>query len=207
MHEKTSFGQVALIGFGRIAEVLYAPYVRQRFASVAVCEPNPERHVAIRSLLPGANVVGSLEELGSAPDSGCVALNLVPAPSHAETTRKLLRQSWHVFSEKPAASSPDEWRSLLGEASRVNRVFVSAPVTPYLPAVERLQRAVRERALGEIGEIHATFFAAGPARRGYVDESRRWFFGPDSCVVRDLAPYPVSALVRVAGVPSEFNWC
>ena len=36
MHEKTSFSQVALIGFGRIAEVLYAPYVRQRFASVTV---------------------------------------------------------------------------------------------------------------------------------------------------------------------------
>ena len=48
--------------------------------------------------------------------------------------------------------------------------------------------------------------AAGPARRGYIDADRAWFFGADSCVIRDLAPYAVAPMVRLLGRPDRFTW-
>ncbi|AJR05486.1 hypothetical protein H744_1c0461 [Photobacterium gaetbulicola Gung47] len=55
-------------------------------------------------------------------------------------------------------------------------------------------------------EIYAKFIGGGPARRGYIDESRRWFFENDSCVIRDLAPYILSPLVTLLGAPGNLKW-
>ncbi|WP_327000934.1 Gfo/Idh/MocA family oxidoreductase [Dactylosporangium sp. NBC_01737] len=194
-----------LVGYGRIAEVLYGPELVAAQEALTVVEPSEERRAAAARLLPKATLLDSLDALPRA-EGDAVALNLVPGPRHAEVTRRLLDLHHHVFSEKPAAPTPAQWTDLAALAQRSGRVLVAAPVTAYFSGVEALLDRVRDGGIGVTGEVHGVFTAAGPARRGYIDADRAWFFGADSCVIRDLAPYAVAPMVRLLGRPDRFTW-
>lgn len=198
--------ELLVVGFGRIAEILYAPALAGRDVALAVVEPDPERRAAARDALPEANLVTDLAIAPPAQRYLAGALNLTPGPAHAALTQRLLAQGWHVFSEKPAAGSVAQWRDLAGQAATADLALVSAPVTAFLPEVEAIVEQVSGGAIGQPCEAHTTFIGAGPARRGYIDQSRTWFFGPESSVIHDLGPYALSPLVRLFGAPTSFTW-
>ena len=110
------------------------------------------------------------------------------------------------LTEKPAAKSSVGWNKIVIRAKMKNLIIVSAPVTPYMPNVQKLKKFIDSGNIGEISEIHLNFFSGGPARRGYIDDSRKWFFGKESCVIRDLAPYLISTILHLLGKPSNFIW-
>lgn len=196
---------VVLVGFGRIAEVLYAPELVSRRDQVTVVEPSAARRDAALAAIPGVRL---LDELSGLPRAATetVALNLVPGPRHAEVTERLLDLGHHVFSEKPAARSAETWHRLVARAEENGCVLTAAPVSGHLADVEDLIGRVRSGEIGTPTEVHGTFIGAGPARRGYIDADRAWFFGPESCVIRDLAPYVVAPMVRLLGGPDAFTW-
>lgn len=199
--------EIAVIGFGRIAELLYAPHLRTLAADrLVVAEPNPERRAAAGRLLPGSEPVASIGDMPAPRADRAVALNLLPGPTHADVTEQLLRAGWHVFSEKPPAADQQRWLELAAVADNTGRALAAAPVWPYDLAVEAVREQLAAGAIGTLAEVHGRYLAAGPARRGYIDADRQWFFGPDSCVVRDLAPYVLAVLVRLLGAPDHLHW-
>lgn len=199
--------EIAVVGFGRIAELLYAPHLSTLAADrLLVVEPNPERRDVASRLLPGAQPLASVGDIPAPGADQAVALNLLPGPTHADVTEQLLRTGWHVFSEKPPAPSPRRWHELTALADRTGRALAAAPVWPYDSTIEAVRRQLAAGAIGTLAEVHGQYLAAGPARRGYIDSDRRWFFGPDSCVVRDLAPYLLAVLVHLLGAPDQLRW-
>lgn len=200
------FTSLVLIGFGRIAEVLYGPYINKHYKEVHICEPNTTRHELIRSILPNAQIFSDLKQLEPASDSKSFAFNLVPGPSHEDISNKLLEKGWNVFTEKPAATSANTWNSMVKNAEEKGLVLLSAPITAYMPDVQKIKNQLNINAIGDLSEVHLTFFAGGPARGGFIDESRKWFFGEESCVIRDLGPYAISTLIHLLGEPVDFFW-
>ncbi|MDA0563802.1 Gfo/Idh/MocA family oxidoreductase [Streptomonospora sp. S1-112] len=197
----------ALVGFGRIAELLYAPHVRALpGARVSVAEPDAERRAAAARLLPGARIAERVADLPAPEGARRTAFNLVPGSAHGAVTRRLLAAGWDVFSEKPPAASAAEWAELSDLARSRGRVLAAAPVSPYHPEVAAARTALAEGAIGTLAEVHGRYLAPGPARRGHIDPHRAWFFGPDSCVLRDLGPYVLSVLVRLLGPPDALAW-
>lgn len=199
--------EYAIVGFGRIAELLYGPHLRVvRPDRLAVIEPHAERRALAERVFPGVLAVPSLDAMPAAARGGGVAINLVPGAAHGGVTRRLLSKGWDVFSEKPPAASAGEWTALVDLARSVGRVLVAAPVSPYHPEVVAARKSLLAGDIGTIAEAHGRYLAPGPARRGYVDADRGWFFGANSCVVRDLGPYVLSVLVRLLGPPSRLSW-
>lgn len=197
--------KVALLGFGRIAEVLYGPSLASA-PVVSICEQRDDRQASILGIIPQALIVKAVADLDAPKDGTGVAFNLLPGPDHGRYSRHLLQMGWNVFTEKPAAASSAEWRELVATAKRCGRVIVAGPTTPYLDGVQRLRDPKAREGIGKLIEIHGVYFGGGPARRGYVDQSRQWFFGDQSCVVRDLAPYVMASLITILGAPSSLTW-
>ncbi|WP_317985215.1 Gfo/Idh/MocA family oxidoreductase [Micromonospora craniellae] len=197
--------RLVLVGYGRIAEVLYGPELVSIQDRVTVVELSADRRAAAARALPEAALLNALDDLPPAAGDA-VALNLVPGPRHAAVTERLLSLGHHVLSEKPAAPTAGRWLELVALAERSGRALAAAPVTAYFPGVETLVKQVRAGGIGVPGEVHGAFLAAGPARRGYIDASRAWFFGAESCVIRDLGPYVVAPMVRLLGRPDQFAW-
>jgi predicted dehydrogenase len=115
---------------------------------VACCDPQPgaaERAVdTVRSWSPSAEAFANLEAMlhGVQPDA---AINLTPAPMHAEVTLACLEAGAHVYSEKPIASTLAEADRLIQTASDASVMLLCAPAT----AATR-----RFRWLGEIVASH-----------------------------------------------------
>lgn len=198
---------LAILGFGRIAEVLYAPHLpNYSSGTVYICEPNSERYNRIKDFFPFAKIIDNVNMLPSCQDSSSIAFNLLPGPDHQALNTELIHKGWNIFTEKPAAVSKHEWTKIVELANRLGRVIVSAPVTCYMPEVDKIILDLYNNVIGDISEVHAQFFGGGPARKGFVDESRKWFFEKDSCVIRDLGPYLVSTTVRIFNPFDEFIW-
>ena len=198
---------LAIIGFGRIAEVLYAPHLSSYNSGIVyICEPNSERYKRIKDFFPSAKIIDNVNMLPSCKDSTSIAFNLLPGPEHQILNNELICKGWNIFTEKPAALSKYEWTQIVQQATLLERVIVSAPVTCYMLEIDKIILALSNNIIGEICEVHAQFFGGGPARKGFIDESRKWFFEKNSCVIRDLGPYLVSTTVRIFNPFEEFIW-
>jgi predicted dehydrogenase len=94
----------ALIGFGRVAEGTHLPSYGGDFQVTAIVEPDPDRRLAARRLLPGVRVFPSTAELwsGERPDFVDVCS---PPVFHAAAVLEALDHGVHVLCEKPLVTA------------------------------------------------------------------------------------------------------
>lgn len=198
------FDKILILGYGRIAEVLYLPYILQQKCKIIICEVNKERHQAIHNLDADIEVV---TEIPSAEEEKvCAALNLSPVFLHQKLNVELLEKGWHVFTEKTPADSAAEWKKLIDIADKNKCVIVSAPVSANMKEEEQLEADVKSGVFGEITEIHCEFIGGGPARRGWIAPSRTWMFAKENSIRVDLAPYLLVPVIERIGFITEMVW-
>jgi len=142
--------------------------------------------------------------IGGSPDDAiaghlgeaALALNLTPPNAHAQVTTDLLRAGFHVYTEKPLATTVDDASELLEVAREAERLLGAAPDWFLGPTGRAASAAVRSGAIGE--PIAVT---------GFITHSQveTWhpnpaiFFQPGGGPVFDLGPYYVSVLAVLLG--------
>lgn len=199
--------RVALIGFGRIAEVLYLPHLVKLSKKVIVCESNLERAEIAKQFANNVEVVHSFESLPQGVSNEVnLAVNLTPPESHFSLNEALIDKNWNVYSEKPACNNLTQWKILVKKAQSMNVVICSAPTTAYSTSSIMMLSDINKGVLGNISEIHGKFVGAGPYRRGIIPKSRDWLVTGKLGVISDLAPYLISPMVEIFGDLEIDSW-
>ena len=136
--------RVALVGCGAVAEVYYAPALRElskeglvRVTALADTDRASAERLARR--FPAAQIQ---EDLGGL-ESESVDLAVVASPPrfHAAQSIELLGRGVSVLCEKPMAASVEEGEAMLEAASSSRRVLAVGLVRRYLPACETIRTA------------------------------------------------------------------
>jgi predicted dehydrogenase len=125
-----------------------------------------------------------------------IILNLTPPAAHAAVVEATLDAGKHSYTEKPLALSVDDGRALIEQAAAAGLRIGCAPDT-FLGAAYELARQVIER--GDIGvPIGATaqMLTGGPEN---WHPNADFFYRPGGGPLLDLAPYYLTAMVRLLG--------
>lgn len=143
---------------------------------------------------PGATCYGGYQALLDDPNVQAVYI-AVPHPMHAEWTIKAAEAKKHVLVEKPIALDHADAMAMI-EAAVVNDVFLmEAFMYRCHPQTARLVELVRDKAIGEVRLIQATFsFHAGFNAEGRIFNNDLGGGG-----ILDVGCYPVSIARLVAG--------
>ncbi|MCR4796631.1 MAG: hypothetical protein K5898_15945 [Ruminococcus sp.] len=198
------FDTILVVGYGRIAEVLYLPYLLSLDCKIIVCEVNDDRREALLSLGSQVEVVSEIPF--AEEGKKCAALNLSPVCFHAKINKELLEKKWNVFSEKTPADSEDEWEELVECALKNKCIISSAPVSANIAEEEKIEKDIRSGLFGDIAEIHCEFIGGGPARRGFISNQRKWMLAEKDAVRVDLAPYLIMPVISRIGSISNMQW-
>ncbi|MBQ3864465.1 MAG: Gfo/Idh/MocA family oxidoreductase [Clostridia bacterium] len=81
----------------------------------------------------------------------------VPHQAHHDLAIRAMNAGKHVLVEKPAAVTAAEFREM-ADCARENRVFLMEAVwTYFFPAVEFIRKMIREKQIGDVRTLQATF--------------------------------------------------
>lgn len=183
--------KVGVLGCGAISKI-YLTNLTGKFADrvevVAVADVLPEsaKAKAEEHRIP---LVVTPEQLYVHPDVQLV-VNLTPAPTHYETSLRVLQNRKHLYSEKPLALTMEQGRELVELAAKHSLRLAVAPDTLLGAGVQTCCQLVRE---GAIGRPVAGFGFVSIHARG--ERYFTVFRGP----LLDLGPYHVGALVAMLG--------
>src|SRR5262245_61123777 len=135
--------KVILIGCGAVAEVLYAPVIREFLArgeihDVLVIDQSKTRLEQVRRMLPDASGHTSLLEIQQELD-GSLAIVALPNDLHAPVTIQALQNGAHVLCEKPMARTAEECDRMLNAAATIDRILAVGHFRRFYP-VTRLIR-------------------------------------------------------------------
>lgn len=145
--------RTALVGFGAVAELYYAPALRllQGTGEVqltTVYDPNPARLARASEILDGVRPVSDLDEvLRAAP-----ALAIVASPQrfHAPQSIALLQSGASVLCEKPMASTAAEAQSMIEAARPSGRHLAIGLFRRFFPASQLIRALIQNGNLGRL---------------------------------------------------------
>ncbi len=197
--------RILVAGHGDVARAGYLPaLLRLGLGVEAIVESDDaSRGLASRTASAFADVPPAAD-FATGPADRCLAINLTPAPLHAEVSRKLLAQGWDVLTEKPAAPDAAQWRELVRVARDRSRRIVSAPFTGASPPVAGLRGLVSDALTGP-AHLDVNLCRGGPLANGAIAASRMWFFSSELAALDDLGHYGLAVLVSLWGRPDRIE--
>ena len=149
----SSSTRVGLLAYGAIGhEHNLAVQQTSGLQLTAVCDTNPDRVAAARTLAPDAAGFDDADDLLS---SGALDLVVVSTPpnSHAHWARRALRQGLHVVLEKPMALSTADCDELIDLATEADRLLVVYQNRRYDPDFLTLRSMIGAGAIGEVFQL------------------------------------------------------
>jgi UDP-2-acetamido-3-amino-2,3-dideoxy-glucuronate N-acetyltransferase len=152
---------------------------------VIACDADAKRLQEIRSQYPHVSMASDLSALLNDPRVEAVVI-ATPVVTHFELARQALLAHKHVFVEKPIAMCSSEAQELISLAERERRVLMVDHLLEYHPAVERLQKLIQNRELGEIFYLYSQRLNLGIVR---TEENALW----------SLAPHDISVMLYLLG--------
>lgn len=148
-----------------------------------------------RSRAPDGSDAITVDELFARSDIELL-INLTPPLAHAETTRRALEAGFHVYSEKPLASTLEEADRLIALSRARGRTLACAPATFLGPAQQTARRRIDDGELGVLLGGSASLIYPGPDQWHHSPAA---LFGPAAGPVFDMGVYDVTALVNLLG--------
>lgn len=195
--------RVGLIGAGVIAR-FHAQALRNLpgVTLTAVCDRDRNRAVALQQAFGIPQVFDSVAQMSKSATLDAVHV-LLPPTAHAAMAVDSLERGWHVFVEKPFATSVQQCRQVEAAALRAGRhVGVNHNCT-FLPAFLRLIDDIRGRRLGYIESVHACFNMPMPQLA--AGQHWHWMFAEPGNIVLEIGPHPLSTIVRLMGPVKAAN--
>jgi predicted dehydrogenase len=166
------------------------------FAVASRDQAAAERYAAEHGL---ARAYGSYEALLADPEVEAVYISL-PNGMHAEWATRALEAGKHVLCEKPLSRRPDEVRALFELADRRDRLLMEAFMYRHNPQTQRLLELVRDRAVGPLRMIAASFsFNTGTGANIRLERSL------DGGALMDVGCYCVNGIRALAGEPERVS--
>jgi predicted dehydrogenase len=144
---------IGVVGCGAIAEMYYAPSLRELeragYATVtAIFDPSAERVAKVGVQLRGGKQFTDFSRfVKSAPQLAIVAS---PAAFHAEQAIKLLESGASVLCEKPIASNTAEAEQMLAAATRAKRKLAVGLFRRFFPACNLIREYIAAETLGKM---------------------------------------------------------
>jgi predicted dehydrogenase len=190
---KLRFGQ---IGCGQIAWMRYLPAYKysEHAELVAACDGNPTVLKRVRETFGLTETRADYRELLRLEQVQAVVIT-TPTPTHSAIAVAAAEAGKHIILEKPIALSLKEANAILDAVALANVKFVPLP----FDQIKSLVATRRMLCEGRIGRI-VTFDAT--ASNGGVAHSE-WFYRRGGGVLSDLAVYPISWMVGIAGPASQ----
>lgn len=126
-----------------------------------------------------------------------------PNAAHAVPVRAALRAGVHVFVEKPAVPTADEFDELVADADAAGRVLFEGMRNVYDPGFTRIRELVPQ-----LGVIRRASFVYGKRSSRYdlvLAGERVNIFDPAFAggALLDLGVYPIAAMVALFGEPAD----
>jgi predicted dehydrogenase len=183
--------KVAVIGVGHLGKQharLYAELEGVELVAVVdILESRAKEIAGLYKTVP----LTDYHDLAGKVDAVSLA---VPTTDHARIGVELLNRGLHVLVEKPIASTVEEARSLMGAASRANRILQVGHVERFNPVVALAREAATKPQFFEIHRL-----AAFSSRSLDIDVVLDLMIH-DIDIVLSLVPAPVRE-VRAVGIP------
>ena len=147
--------EAVLIGAGNRGYEAYGAYASahpDEIKFVAVAEPDDEKRARFAKAhnLPAEMCFRSWDEMLGRPQLAPALLNCTMDRMHFESTLPALKQGYHVFLEKPMATTPEDCMRLVRTAEKGGRVLQIGHVLRYAPFWVKIRDAVQSGRLGDI---------------------------------------------------------
>ena len=184
-----------ILGAGRIAGAFARGVAHSKTGRlVAVGSRSKEKAEAFVADFMGARAHGSYEDLLADAEVEAVYI-ATPHPMHARWSIRAAEAGKHVLCEKPLALNHPQAMAVV-EAAREHDVFLmEAFMYRCHPQTARLLGLVREKAVGEVRVIKASF----SFHAGFNPDSRLFSNALGGGGILDVGCYPVSAARLLAG--------
>ncbi|MDA0578535.1 MAG: aldo/keto reductase [Verrucomicrobia bacterium] len=192
MSEKVQWG---ILATGAIAKAFARGLKQsQTGALAAVGSRSAEKAAAFAAEFGAGRAHGSYEALLADPAVQAVYIS-TPHPQHIEWAVKAAEAGKHVLVEKPMGLNQFEAQVMI-EAAVANRVFMmEAYMYRCHPQTARLVELLRDKVIGEVRVITATF----SFRAGFDAESRIWSNAAAGGGILDVGGYTTSIARLIAG--------
>ncbi len=191
-----------ILGAGRIARAFaQGVAMSKRGTLVAIGSRSQDKADAFAAELNVPHRHGSYEALLADADVDAVYI-ATPHPSHAEWAIKAAQAKKHLLVEKPIAMSFHEASAIVEAAIEHDVFLMEAFMYRCHPQTHRLLQLLRERVIGEVRSIHATFsFGAD-----YDPASRLYNNALGGGGILDVGCYCVSMARLIAGAATGQNF-
>ena len=207
MHNPPDPQRIALVGCGAIAELYYAPALKEvcRFSNLevtALCDPSVSRLNNLRQTFPSAQTFTDFDQLlATKPNLAIVAS---PPQFHASQTCQLLTIGTHVLCEKPMANTVAEAESMIIAAKDSSCVLAIGLFRRFFPALQTIRAII---GAGTLGRTKSFNFSEGgqfnwPAASGSFFQKKHSNGG----VFLDLGVHVLDLVCWWFGKPSCFNY-
>jgi predicted dehydrogenase len=179
------------IGRNRMAAMLATGEAK----AVAICDPNAEMAEQAQEAAPGAELIGSFDELLARKPDGVVIAT--PSALHAEQCIAALESGAAVFCQKPLGRTASEVQAVLDAARSADRLLGVDLSYRHTAALNAVRERIRSGQLGQVFAVDLTFHNAfGP--------QSAWFWDPKlsggGCLI-DLGVHLVDLLLWIFDFP------
>jgi len=197
--------RIGIVGCGDVAHRHYLPALAEMAADVritAVMDPREDvaraAAAGVEHWSPAAHSYSDLSAMLGDADLDAV-IDLAPAPSHGAVNQAVLDAGFHVFSEKPLASSIGDADRLIATAAAKGLRFLCAPGVAATRRFSWLADTVRSERYGRATLAVAQHADPGPAAwREYTGDPRPFYregVGP----VFDHGVYRLHGMTTILG--------
>ncbi|MEA2404281.1 MAG: hypothetical protein QOE08_928 [Thermoleophilaceae bacterium] len=160
--------RTAIVGYGLAGGVLHAPLIALTpgMAVTTVVTRDPDRAERVRREHPGAEAIGSADELWARPDEYDLVVIASPNDSHAPLAGAAIDAGLPVVVDKPLALSAAQARELVEHAERAGVMLTVFQNRRWDSDQMTLKRLMAEGRLGEVLRFESRFERFRPELRG-----------------------------------------
>src|SRR5580692_7138554 len=169
-NSKTS---VAVVGVGYWGKNLVRNFY-DLGALAALCDAEKSVEAKYAQQYEGVKFHREFSAVLSDPSVTAVAL-ATPAVMHYEMAKAVLESGKDVLVEKPLAIDVKHGEELVRIAAARGRILMVGHILRYHPAILKLQRLIRDGALGKINYLYSNRLNIGKIR---AEENILWSFAP-----------------------------
>ena len=175
--------RITVIGCGDVGFRRYLPALgalADRVEIRALVDARPEATARAVIAVQGWSNAGEFTSVAEMLDAGDVdaAVNLTPAPVHAEVTEACLRAGLHVYSEKPIAGTLADADLVIETARAADRLLLCAPGVAVTRRFEWLRDIAASERFGKPTLAVAQHADTGPATWREYTGDPTVFYGP-----------------------------
>jgi predicted dehydrogenase len=202
---------VGIIGCGDVATHSYLPGLKalgDHAKVVAVFDIVDWRVDNAKEFHPGATGYTDYDAFlahDAAGERMDLVFNLTPAPLHREITAKALEAGYHVYSEKPIASTVGDADDLVQMADEKGLQFFCAPAMMVTARFMWLKELIGSGEIGRAYFIKSHHAGMGPASWRSYSGDPRVFYTPKVGPLIDLGVYQLHAMTGLFGPAKQIS--